>query len=182
MLRFEWLGLAALVTLTVWSSEPAPASSEPDDTLVYCTHRRMTAEQRQALELQLAMSRVRTMRTADRHYRDGDSARAAQTIRDTGMMSLDNPLMLDPELQSLAELYTAFAEASATIAAPETSTVDRFVALRRAQALDMSLGGAFADRLNARMREVATQAAAAYEHAGDRLGADLAKHTAELFK
>ena len=46
----------------------------------------------------------------------------------------------------------------------------------------MALGGAFADRLNDLMRTVAPEAALAYARVHDKIGADLAKHTAELFK
>ena len=171
MFRFEWLGLAILVTLTVWSRPAAKLDHE---------HRRETRCSLNRIRTELddiARMRERAIAESDTLYRSGDSARAA--LRVTLVAKV---LPTDTELHSLVELYAEFAVASATVAAPETSTVDRFVALRRAQALDMALGGAFADRLNARMREVAPEAAAAYERAHDRIGADLAEHTAALFR
>jgi hypothetical protein len=176
MFRLEWFGLAVLVALTVWSREPARQQSQRDDApelTTHCGFSRMTPERRRAIDLQ--RERANALRVADQHYRDGEPALAAHTIHQAN-------LMFDTELQSLAQLYWAFADESATIASPTAPVIDVFVALRRAQALDMALGGAFADRLNARMREVAPEAAAAYERAHDRTGADLAKHTAELFK
>jgi hypothetical protein len=179
MLRFEWLGLAVLVTLTVWSRAPAPP---PERHITACpveTHE--IRERRMQLVDEMRTSVQSAIRAADRHYRAGDPARAAQTLRDRGFTTFDHPLG-DPELQSLAELYTSFDEATQIIAATRTSTVDRFVALRRAQALDIALGGAFADRLNAQMREVAPAAAIEYARVNDRIGAELANHTAALFR
>lgn len=161
MFRFEWFGLAVLVAMTISAVVPVRPSHSPETAVNRCPSH--------------YYSRAETLANADAFYRRGDSAYAATIIR-----WLPSPL--DPDLLSLAEFYKAFAAESATIASPTTATIDLFVALRRAQALDMALGGAFADRLNDLMRTVAPQAAAAYTQIHDRAGADLAKHTAELFK
>lgn len=177
MFRVEWLGLAVLVALTVWMREPAPPAHAHDHergTIIACPAYSDAATAAHVRKLE--QNRRTMVALADFQYRNGESTRAAATIHDLYESSFDS------ELRSLAELYKAFAEESATISSPSTTTVDLFVALRRAQALDMALGGAFADRLNDLMRTVAPEAAAAYTRMHDRTGADLAKHTAELFK
>ncbi len=174
MFRFEWLGLAMLVVLTVGMREPARQTSPHEDAEVSIRCEPAVAvERRSAFELGMER-RASALRVADAQYRNGQSALAATTIHDA--------VAFDPELQALSELYAAFADESATIASPTTPTTDLFVALRRGQALDMALGGAFAEALNARMRDVAPRAVAAYTRAHDRAGAELATHTAELFK
>jgi hypothetical protein len=176
MFRLEWFGLAVLTAVTIAAAVPSdPIASDP------IASGPVPSEASTSPAIGVVgcpshySSRAETLANADTQYRRGDAGYAATIIR-----WLPSPL--DPELASLAELYTAFAEASATIASPTTTTIDLFVALRRAQALDMALGGAFADRLNDLMRTVAPEAAAEYTRMHDRTGADLAKHTAELFK
>lgn len=173
MFRFEWLGLAVLVSLTVGMREPRRPAVDPRITAC-----RIRDDGRQArFEQGVAVERASSLRLADAQYRKGESARAATTIRGTIAFSL-----YDHELTSLATLYAQFADESATIASPATSITDRFVAIRRAQALDMALGGAFADRLNVSMRTIAPEAAVAYTRAGDKAGAELATHTAAMFR
>ena len=175
MFRFEWFGLAALVGLTMWMREPARETSERDYPRVRMCPIRSDADTA-ARARELEQDRRTMVALADFQYRNGESTRAAATIRNLPQV------LWESDLQSLVQLYASFADESATIASPNTSTVDLFVALRRAQALDMALGGAFADRLNDLMRTVAPEAAAAYTRMHDRAGTDLAKHTAELFK
>jgi len=175
MFRFEWFGLAVLVALTVWIREPAHERSERDYPRVRGCPKLNDATQAR-FEREMEQHRRNMVALADFQYRNGESARAAATIRDIP------DVLWETDLQSLVQLYASFAEESATIASPTTTTIDLFVALRRAQSLDMALGGAFADRLNDLMRTVAPEAAAAYTRMHDRAGADLAKHTAELFK
>lgn len=104
-------------------------------------------------------------------YVAGDFAGAAETVRMIASTS---------ELQSLAELYEAFASAYTIAMAPDAPDTDAFDALREAQSLDIALGGEFAAELAARMHEVAPRAAAAFAAQHDPDRAALAQHTAEL--
>ncbi len=180
MFRLEWLGLAVLVGLTVSMREPLRSAAETageratDAHIIACPIR--SAARQAEIARMMEQDRRTMVALADFQYRNGESTRAAVTIRDIP------DVLWETDLQSLVQLYASFAEESATIASPNTTTVDLFVALRRAQALDMALGGAFADRLNDLMRTIAPEAAAAYTRLHDRIGADLAKHTAELFR
>lgn len=184
MLRLEWLGLAILVTLTLVSGAPreAPRSTE---RVIACPSR---SAHRPPIDVGPVASSITSdgeqnkLRDADRLYRAGAAGEAARSIRDYAAFGYPRPTPRATELLTLAELYAQFADAQAVLASASASPIDRFVALRRAQSLDLALGGAFADRLNAQMREVAPLAAEAYARAHDAAGASLAEHTATLFR
>lgn len=176
MFRIEWLGLVALVTLTVWSRTPAPRYEPPFGCAVPDVTLPRTADPDTGAALDLARAR----RLADAAYRGGDSFAAAQTIREADARAHDGAI--HQELAPLAELYAQFAAASALATDASAPSAARFTALRRAQTLDLALGGAFAASLNAQVRDVAPAAARAFARAGDREGAELAAHTAALFR
>jgi hypothetical protein len=84
-----------------------------------------------------------------------------------------------PDEEAHAQLYDQLARAwdrgMAADAAPET----RFEALRYARRLDLSLGGKYADELDAHLRETAPLAAAAYAKARNPEGRELALITCD---
>lgn len=108
---------------------------------------------------------------ADARYRAGDPAGAAELVRG---------LPTGGEHASLAELYEHLAASLAIALDDDADPIAAFEALARARSTDQALGGALADHLTRRMRVVAPRAAARYGATGDRAGAELAAHTAEL--
>lgn len=183
MFRLEWLGLGFLVIVTLTSSVPCEAPP-PTEQMIACPARSTRVP---VIDVGPVVNTISTegerdqLRDADRLYRAGAAGEAARSMRAYVDVRYSHPTLRATELSSLAELYAQFAEASATIARA-TSPIERFVALRRAQSLDLALGGAFTERLNAQMREVAPLAAAAYARVHDTAGAELATHTATLFR
>lgn len=111
------------------------------------------------------------LQRADSRYRAGDAAGAAELVRG---------LTPNGEYATLAELYEHLALELAVVRDPAADPRAAFEALVRARSLDMALGGALADDLTARARDLAPRAAEAYDAAADRRGAGLARHTAEL--
>ena len=103
---------------------------------------------------------------ADRQYQHREFARAAQTLR--------LAVRHDPSLEASAELYDQLQRAWDRASAPEASVVTQFEAWRYARRLDLSLGGRWADLLDARLREVAPRAATFYRDAQDHEGEELA--------
>jgi hypothetical protein len=92
--------------------------------------------------------------SADQLYRAGDFTGAASWARST-----------DP---NLAELYDQLALQWTIGMSPSTHPDDAFVALREAAKLDTVLGGAHAERLDRRIRDVLPRAAIAYYAHADR--------------
>ncbi len=169
MFRIEWLGLAILLALTVSAREPAaPPIAEPTWTCSIPDVSEVPDDQGM---------RARAISEADALYRRGDPARAALRIT-----VVSDTLPEDTELRSLAELYTVFAYDLATAMDAASPPIPAFIAVQRAQSLDISLGGVFAERLNLRVRSLAPAAAVAYDRASDKTGAALARHTADVFK
>jgi len=85
----------------------------------------------------------------------------------------------DPGQESHAQLYDQLARAWDRAMAPDATPVTRFEALRFARRLDLSLGGRYADELDAHLREAAPLAAAAYAKARNHEGLELALTTCD---
>ncbi|HET9992159.1 MAG TPA: hypothetical protein VFQ65_26695 [Kofleriaceae bacterium] len=85
----------------------------------------------------------------------------------------------DPGQESHAQLYDQLARAWDRAMAPDATPVTRFDALRYARRLDLSLGGRYADELDAHLREAAPLAAAAYAKERNHEGLELALTTCD---
>ncbi len=98
---------------------------------------------------------------------------------DRAAASLRRAVVLDPGLEPHAQLYDQLARAWDRAMAPDATPAIRFEALRFARRLDLSLGGRYADELDAHLRDAAPLAAIAYAHAHDRDGLELALSTCD---
>ncbi|MEO8550134.1 MAG: hypothetical protein ABI678_09170 [Kofleriaceae bacterium] len=98
---------------------------------------------------------------------------------DHAATSLRRAVALDPGLEAHAQLYDQLARAWDRASAPEATAVDRFESLRFARRLDLSLGGLYADELDAHLREAAPLAAISYAHDRNREGLELALTTCD---
>jgi hypothetical protein len=85
----------------------------------------------------------------------------------------------DPADPGHAQLYDQLARAWDRAMASDATPVTRFEALRYARRLDLSLGGKYADELDAHLREEAPLAAAAYARARNDEGLELALTTCD---
>lgn len=83
----------------------------------------------------------------------------------------------DQGIEANAQLYDQLARAWDRAMAPDATPVTRFEALRYARRVDLSLGGRYADELDANLREAAPLAAAAYAEQRDQEGVELALTT-----
>jgi hypothetical protein len=152
--RLEWLALAGLLALSAPRHAAPPA---PPPVVNRCPPAPLVPADPRA--------------QADALYRAGHAGQAADLL--AGDASDD--------LRTLAELYRAFAVYYPVAVDPSAPVTAAFEAIRRLQPLDLALGGAFADALYARMRDVAPRAAATFAARGDREAAQLARHTAETY-
>jgi hypothetical protein len=84
-----------------------------------------------------------------------------------------------PAEEAHAQLYDQLARAWDRAMAADATPETRFEALRYARRLDLSLGGKYADELDAHLREVAPLAAAAYAAARNDEGRELALTTCD---
>ena len=79
-----------------------------------------------------------------------------------------------------AELRAQYAAMRAIAFDPASTPIEAFEALRVARTLDMALAAGAGDELTIRMRRIGPLAARAYAVAGDKVGAELAVHTAAM--
>lgn len=86
---------------------------------------------------------------------------------------------VDPGLEAHAQLYDQLARAWDRASQPDATPDGRFEALRFARRLDLSLGGLYADELDADLREAAPLAAIAYAHDRNHEGLELALTTCD---
>lgn len=93
--------------------------------------------------------------------------------------ALRRAVSVDPGLESHAQLYDQLARAWERAQDPEATAVAKFENFRFARRLDLSLGGLYADELDADLREVAPLAAVAYAHDKNREGLELALTTCD---
>jgi len=84
-----------------------------------------------------------------------------------------------PADEANAQLYDQLARAWDRGMSPDATPVTRFEALRYARRLDLSLGGRYADELDANLREAAPLAAIAYAQARNQEGLELALTTCD---
>ncbi|MEP6859438.1 MAG: hypothetical protein ABJE66_02395 [Deltaproteobacteria bacterium] len=84
-----------------------------------------------------------------------------------------------PAEEAHAQLYDQLARAWDRANAPDATPETRFEALRYARRLDLSLGGKYADELDANLRIAAPLAAAAYAAARNDEGRELALTTCD---
>lgn len=144
MCRLEWLGLAILTSLAIWARASAPDERETD-RVIGCDFGRTPAQ----LRLTSPEMRARTLSDADLLYRAGDARGAASEIRLSGAA-----LLGDQEDEPRARLYAQLAEAQDVLSLPQTSGLERVAVLLQAQALDLAVGGAFAERYDAQLRDL----------------------------
>jgi hypothetical protein len=156
---FDWLGLALLVGLTVGlaprTNAPPPPQADRDN-----------APYEHIMEI---VGEARAEARARYLARDFDGAARA----------LEGDAHI-PDVQPLLQQYVQYAALRAIAFDPGAPPIDAFEALRRARTLDVALGDAFGDELTARMRIVAPVAARAYRAGGDKVGMQLAAHTAAM--
>jgi hypothetical protein len=98
---------------------------------------------------------------------------------DHAAIALRRAATVDPGLEAHAQLYDQLARAWDRASAPDANAVDRFESLRFARRLDLSLGGLYADELDADLRDAAPLAAASYAHENNREGLELALTTCD---
>jgi len=98
---------------------------------------------------------------------------------DHAAVALRRAVAVDPGLEAHAQLYDQLARAWDRASAPDATPVVRFEALRFARRLDLSLGGLYADELDANLRDAAPLAAITYARDKNREGLELALTTCD---
>ena len=136
------------------------------------------AESHRAQALEARDAAVHAMEVVDPRVRADELYRAKQFEAAADLVAAIRPS--DVDLQNLALMYQKLARAWVIGFDSNAPVTDAFTALREAWKLDTVLGGAHADELQKRMRDISLLAADEFQRMRDPVNADLAHHTADM--